>query len=316
MDALADLLTTIRLHTSAYFCSDFNTAWSMQIPADGSGLFHTLLDGQCWLKLDSNPDPIRLETGDIVAFPSGGAHRISSHLDMDALPAERVLSGIRHDNNPFYDPDAAPETCAVQNTLMCGAFKYDSSIEHPFIRDLPCFIHIRAKDTPELDWLRSLVTVVSVESRESKPGSEVIVDRLTEVLFIQLLRVYMQSHPHKAGYLLALNDAKIGKALNLIHANQTADLNVDQLASSVALSRSAFSERFARLVGEAPKTYLQRWRFEKAKKALRFGDSGLLEIALNSGYSSEAAFSKAFKQHVGQSPGSYRKQRRQHTPPS
>ncbi len=315
MDALSDLLQTIRLHTSTYFCSDFNTAWAMRIPADGNGVFHTLIDGQCWLEMDSLPAPIQLNTGDIVAFPTGGAHQISSRLDQAPLSANEVVDGILGGHNPFYraplesdDSDIDKKSSSDWATLMCGAFAYDSSMDHPFIRDLPCFIHIKAADTPELGWLRSLVQVVSVESRQQNPGASVVVDRLTEVLFIQLLRVHMQTHTDKNGYLQALHDPKIGKALNLIHADCKAELNVDTLAQASALSRSAFSERFTRLVGEAPKSYLQRWRFEHAKRTLRERRSTLLAIALDSGYSSEAAFSKAFKQHFGLSPGAYRKQ--------
>ncbi len=315
MDALTDLLKTIRLHTSAYFCSDFNLAWSMLIPAAKSGVFHTLLEGQCWLHIDSQSDAIFLEAGDIVAFPTGGSHRLSSEKDMEAMPAQEVIEGIHHGNNPFFDADLSAADSANWSTLMCGAFEYDSSIDHPFIRDLPCFIHIRAKDSPELDWLRSLIRVVAMESRDSKPGSVVIVDRLTEVLFIQLLRVYMQNSDLDACYLKALNDPKIGKALNLIHSEKIASLSVETLAQSVALSRSAFSERFTRLVGEAPKTYLQRWRFEVAKQALQDGQASILSIALNAGYRSEAAFSKAFKLHAGHSPGSYRKILKQATSP-
>ena len=307
MDALSDLLKTIRLHTSTYFCSDFNTDWAMQVPADGNGLFHTLLEGQCWLEMETQSAPIQLNSGDIVAFPTGGAHQISSQIGLKPLPANKVVEGIHAGYNPFYQEQNGPMDDQNQATLMCGAFSYDSSMDHPFIKDLPCFIHIRASETPELDWLRSLVNVVSVESRQQNPGADVVVDRLTEVLFIQLLRVHMHAHSDQNSYLQALNDPKVGQALNLIHSDCKAKLNVDALAQAAALSRSAFTERFARLVGETPKSYLQRWRFEHAKVALRGGNDSLFTIALDSGYSSEAAFSKAFKQHFGLSPGAYRK---------
>lgn len=307
MDALSDLLQTVRLHTSTYFCSDFNIAWAMHVPAEGNGVFHTLLEGQCWLEMDSLAAPLQLNTGDIVAFPTGGAHTISSHVDLPPLPANKVIECIHNGHNPFYREQPESDDSQDWSTLMCGAFAYDSSMDHPFIKDLPCFIHVKAAETPELDWLRSLVRVVSIESRQQDPGASVVVDRLTEVLFIQLLRVHMHIHSDKTGYLQALHDPKIGKALNLIHADCKAELNVDTLAQAAALSRSAFSERFTRLVGEAPKSYLQRWRFEHAKRALSEGSSSLLAIALDSGYSSEAAFSKAFKQQFGLSPGAYRK---------
>jgi len=218
MDALSDLLQTIRLHTSTYFCSDFNTAWAMRIPADGNGVFHTLIDGQCWLEMDSLPAPIQLNTGDIVAFPTGGAHQISSRLDQAPLSANEVVDGILGGHNPFYraplesdDSDIDKKSSSDWATLMCGAFAYDSSMDHPFIRDLPCFIHIKAADTPELGWLRSLVQVVSVESRQQNPGASVVVDRLTEVLFIQLLRVHMQTHTDKTAICRPCTTPKLAK---------------------------------------------------------------------------------------------------------
>lgn len=307
MDALSDLLKTIRLHTSTYFCSDFNTAWAMNIPANGSGLFHTLIDGECWLEIDNQASAILVETGDIVAFPTGGAHKIRSHVDKKPLMAAQVLEDIQSGINPFYSADATKVDPQNKATLMCGAFNYDSSTDHPFIKDLPCFIHVKASETPELDWLRSLIRVVAVESRQKDPGASVVVDRLTEVLFIQLLRVHMHHRVEKIGYLHALQDGKIGKILNLIHADHNAELNIDRLAKAAALSRSAFNERFTRLVGESPKTYQQRLRFDRAKQALSEGKSPLITIALDSGYASEAAFSKAFKQQFGLPPGAYRK---------
>jgi len=310
MDALADILKTIRLHTSTYFCRDFNKAWAMEIPKAPSGLFHIMIEGQCWLRLSPGDEPIVIEQGDIVAFPTGGAHWISSGLDTTPLPSSEVVERILKDDNPFYaeQPAQNDQVEPVQNTLMCGAFEYDSSMDHPFIKDLPCFIHIKASSSPELEWLRTLTQVLSVESRTEGPGAEVIVDRLTEVLFIQLLRVYMLGNKQQAGYLSALNDTKIGKALNLIHGEQVASLNVDTLAASVSLSRSAFSERFSKLVGESPKPYMQRWRLERAKALLLENKLSMFDIASRTGYASEAAFSKSFKQRFKVPPGVVKKQ--------
>lgn len=308
MDALADILKTIRLHTSTYFCSDFNTDWAMAIPQDNKGLFHILIEGQCWLEIAGKDSGLVLEAGDIVAFPTGGAHTLKHSPTSISHPAEEVVAGILSGANPFLITEEANEDSPeVWATLLCGAFEYDSSIDHPFMKDLPCLIHVRAKDTPELAWLRSLVQILAVESRQPSPGSTVMVDRLTEVLFIQLLRTHMNESQDEVNYLGALNDAKIGKALNLIHSETEGDLNIDSLAQAVALSRSAFGERFSRLVGESPKTYLQSWRLEKAKRALAEGEKSMYEIALDAGYTSEAAFSKGFKAHFEFTPGSIRK---------
>lgn len=308
MDALTDILRTIRLHTSTYFCSNFNTQWGMNIPNGKAGLFHALIEGQCWLELPNSDRAILINEGDIVAFPTGGEHRISHAPGANTLKADQVVEQINTGNNPFFhaQDDLEPSPENVWNTLLCGAFEYDSSFKHPFIKDLPCFIHLIKSETPELEWLRSLVYILSRESRVESPGSNVMADRLTEVLFIQLLRTHMGKSQQESNYLSALSDQKIGKALNLIHSEETAELSVDTLAQQVSLSRSAFSERFNRLVGEAPKPYLQRWRLEKAKRSLRENAMSTYAIALQAGYSSEAAFSKAFKLKFGDSPGKFR----------
>jgi AraC-like DNA-binding protein len=312
MDALADVLKTIRLHTSTYFCSDFNTAWGMDIAPADKGLFHVLIEGQGWLKAANQTEPLHLEQGDIVAFPTGGAHWIGDSVDSTKIPGNEVVKSIINGKNPFYheahEPNHAHHADS-RHTLLCGAFEYDSSAKHPFLKDLPCFIHIKASTTPELNWLRSLMQVLAIESKQASPGSSVVIDRLTEVLFIQLLRVYMEGHQRDGGYLAALNDDKIGKALNLIHNEQTILWSVSTLASETALSRSAFSERFVRLVGESPKSYLINWRMQKAKTLLLENVRSMHDIAERSGYSSEAAFSKAFKQLFDITPGSLRKNR-------
>lgn len=306
MDALADVLKTIRLHASTYFCSDFNTHWGIDISDSDSGLFHVIVEGECWIKIENNDVPIHMNAGDIVAFPTGGAHWISDHPESERLNGERLTNDIINGNNPFYDDN---ESSANIQTLLCGAFEYDSTISHPFLRDLPCFIHIQTNQSPGLKWIKELVSTLSKESKTPSPGSSVVVDRLTEVLFIQILRLFVQQNPEKLGYISALSDPKIGPTLNLIHAEERAEWSVESLANQAALSRSAFTERFLKLVGESPKTYLINWRMQKAKLTLETTDVGMYDIAESAGYSSEAAFSKAFKQFFDRTPGSYRKRR-------
>ncbi len=305
MDALADILKTLRLSASTYFCHDLPSPWGMQIDKSAAGLFHVVISGSCWLTLSKNNKKIRLDSGDIVAFPTGGSHAISDMPETQKLPGELVVNQLKNQQNPFPCCEERPDNITA---LMCGSFSYDSSLDHPFLRDLPCFIHIKAAETPELEWLRSLMKVLACESRHPSPGSSVIIDRLTEVLFIQLLRNYMKENPESMCYLSALADTQIGQALNLIHGEKHAYLTVEKLASNVAMSRTAFTEKFTKLIGIPPKTYLLNWRMQKAKNLLATTTMPMIDIAENSGYSSEAAFSKAFKQFFQQTPGKYRRQ--------
>lgn len=303
-DALADVLKTIRLKGESYFCSDFASPWGMEIDYNQNGLFHVVVRGRCWLQQHHESQPLHLDQGDIVAFPTGCAHWIGSHSRSHRLPAQQVVEQIQSGSNPFSPHDLHP----VTHTLLCGSFNYDFSLDHPFLKDLPCFIHIKASETPNLDWLRTIAMVLANESHTSSPGSSVMVDRLTEVLFIQLIRFYMNQHKGNLGYISALADPQIGLALNLIHGDEEAYWNVERLASELALSRTAFTEKFSAMVGMPPKSYLVDWRMQKAKQRLQQGDDSMFTIAESSGYSSESAFSKAFKQHFEQTPGFIRRQ--------
>ena len=305
MDALADILKTIRLNTSTYFCSDFASSWGMEIEATDSGLFHVVVDGECWLKAINQTSAIHLKEGDVVAFPTGGSHWISDTPESPKRPGTEVIDEILSGANPFQVGENKEEGKRI--TLMCGAFKYDTNIKHAFLKDLPCFIHLEAEHTPELAWLRSLVSVLSVESRQQSPGFSVIIDRLTEVLFIQLLREHIRRQASKHGYLSALADPYIGRALNLIHDDQNSQCSVESLGKNIGLSRSAFTDRFSKLVGQSPKAYLMDWRMQKAKTQLTQSNLGMFQIAESAGYSSEAAFSKAFKQVFNTPPGKFRR---------
>ncbi len=304
MDALADVLKAIRLNANTYFCSDFHTSWGMSIPDSPEGKFHVVLEGECWLQSVTNERPLHLQCGDIVALPTGGEHWIGDKPNSQRLSGADVVNAIATGDNPFSSPD---HQAPIRNTLMCGSFSYDSSMDHPFLKDLPCIIHIQAQHTPELAWLRTIATVLSVESRQSSQGSTVMIDRLTEILFIQLIRQHMKVSTEKIGYMAALANRQIGQALNLIHAEKEAEWTVKKLGEAVSLSRTAFTEKFTRLVGIPPKTYLLKWRLQKAKELLQNGKSPMYAIAELSGYSSESAFSKAFKELYSVTPGQARK---------
>jgi AraC-like DNA-binding protein len=299
-DTLADVLKTIRLSGSAYFCSDFTSPWGMDIAADPQGLFHVIVNGSCYIQLNNSDAVIHLQQGDIVAFPTGGAHWISDDEKSPRLPGAEVVEKILAGDNPFI-------STVKTNTVLCGSFAYDQSIKHPFLNDLPCFIHIEASQTPELEWLRDLVKVLSNEARNPSPGSSLIVDRLTEILFIQLMRHHMQHSMRDMGYMAALKDAQIGKALNLIHGEQEAVLTVERLADAVALSRTGFSEKFSKMVGIPAKSYLLNWRMQRAKMHLQDSNTKMVTVAENAGYASEASFSKAFKSFFSLTPGQVRK---------
>ncbi len=305
-DALTDVLQTIRLSAQTYFCTDFNSPWGMDIAHSAKGMFHIVVEGRCWLKVANQEHKVELKPGDIVAFPTGGEHWLGDNAETPRLPGGDVVSQVLSGENPFPRArnDAGP---AESIRLLCGAFEYDSAIDHPFLKGLPCFIHIEANSFDKKSWLHALIETLSRETRISAPGSSVVVDRLTEILFVELMRAHMNNSENSLAYMRALNDPQVGKVLNHIHADKQAHWTVERLADNIGLSRTAFTEKFTRLVTMSPKSYLLNWRMQKAKSLLQNTSNTMIDIAEMSGYSSEAAFSKAFKQFFGTPPGKFRR---------
>lgn len=328
-DALADVLNAIRLSATTYYCVDYEPPWSLSFDASSdAAMFHVIVRGSCWLKVEHAMDPtfdisaaIKLEEGDIVAFPTGGAHYISDDqsscqkqaTSQTTLQGTAALEALRNKEKVFRSEAGADSVMPGAHTILCGSFEYDSSLDHPFLKELPCFIHIKAKERSAPDLLAPLIFLLVNESQNPKPGSTVMLDRLAEVLFIQLIRAYMQNQAHTLAYMAALGDFQIGRALNLIHAESKARWTVERLRERLGMSRTAFTEKFSRMVGMPPKTYLLKWRMQKAKARLEAGKDTMISIAEASGYASEAAFSKAFKQYFDISPGKLRPTRGQKT---
>jgi AraC-like DNA-binding protein len=173
---------------------------------------------------------------------------------------------------------------------------------------LPPVIVLPGELSRSVHWLEPTLKFIACEAQSGRPGAQTVVSRLADVLFIQIVRGYLATLPaSSSGWLGALGDSQIGAALGFIHQSPELDWTVQSLAAKVAMSRSAFASRFARLVGEPPLAYVTRWRMQKAAGLLRQSSATLANIAERVGYDSEAAFSKAFKRAVGSAPGAYRR---------
>ena len=191
-------------------------------------------------------------------------------------------------------------------TLFCGTLSYDATIDHPFLKSLPCFIQASAHTGEERQVLETLTGLIADESAASHPGKALLIDHLTEVLFIQMLRVHMRGAHQQSGYLAALAHPQIGVALNLIHTEEDSKWTVDSLSRAAAMSRTTFTQKFAELVGITPKGYLTNTRLLKAREKLQSTHESTISIADSAGYASEAAFSKAIKKHFNKTPGELR----------
>lgn len=299
MDVLSDVLQLVRLQGTVYFQSDFSAPWGMQMEAVPVAQFHIVVRGNCWLHMADLTHPLALSGGDMVMFPYGAAHWLTGQPEKVGVAGQAVLAAIQQ-NDPLFQGE---EICT---TLVCGHFAYDRQIRHPLLRDLPDFIHIRGAEQLDRDWLDTAVSLIIHESARHRPGSRVIIDRLADVLFIQIVRSYLRQQSQQNNFLFALSDSEIGSALQLIHDAPEVSWTLAGIALQVGLSRTAFANRFRDLVGMTPMRYITGWRMQLARRLLQESDLPLAAIAHRVGYASEAAFSRAFRREFAQNPGAAR----------
>lgn len=303
MDVLTDILTALELRGWLSSRTEMTRSWRFEFEASPDITFHILKFGSGYVWVEGEETPIKVGDGDVVVFPHGHGHTIA---DASTSPLiQKVLLDYRaHGEYQLFPGELNdPETMV----MLCGAFHLDNQNIYPLLNGLPNIIHIPGKDGAMNGIFPEVVNLITQETVQRQTGSEVMLRRLTEMLFIQVIRIWLeQSGPNTGGRLNALCDPSISAALGLIHQQPGRAWKVEELANEVALSRSEFSARFTRLVGEPPLKYLTRWRMQRASKMLKNG-IGLGVIAENMGYESEAAFRKAFRREVGLPPALYRK---------
>lgn len=302
-DPLGEALHSLRMSGTFYCRSELTGPWGLALPPMPDCLmFHVVTSGRCWLEV--NKTKRWLMPGDLSLVLHGEGHVLRSEpraraVDLFALPREQISARyeiLRHGGG------GAP------TSLVCGAVRFDDPAAHLLVRLLPNVMHIEASGTPQGEWLQTTLRLMASEAKRLRPGSEAVITRLADILVVQAIRSWLEEDPAaQTGWLGALHDRQIGRAISLIHREPARDWSVNSLAHEVAMSRSAFSARFTELVGESAMQYVTRWRMHVAQTWLREEDSSLAELATRLGYQSEAAFSRAFKRQMGLSPGAARR---------
>ncbi|UCB54597.1 MAG: AraC family transcriptional regulator [Thiotrichales bacterium] len=294
MDALSDILSLLNLRASVYFHSSFCGSWSIDGDNDYRATFHLIARGNCWLHLPDSARTVALRGGDLIVFPRDIRHSISS----SALTAQQTPPASSNADTATEEPNAS---------LICGYFDFDSPQANPILDAMPDLIHIRNEDSARTSMLDSVLRFITQETENAQPGADVIVDRLSEVLFIHVVRAYMQQTGIKTGLLAALADHRLGRAIRKVHEQPAHGWSVSSLADQAGMSRSAFASHFQAVTGITPMQYVTGWRMQTAFEKLRTGNSSVADIAEQSGYQTEASFSKAFKKHMGIGPGAVRR---------
>jgi AraC-like DNA-binding protein len=305
MDVLTDLIDTLRLRGTAYCRTELTAPWGIELPPSAVAHFHVVQEGSCWIQLADESAGTRLNAGDLVVIPHGRGHRLVD----DPRNATVALGDLVREHVSGTRPVIRHGGGGPLTAFVCGAFHFEDRDDHPLLGVLPRLIHVAGRESRTPPWLESTLRFLSDELRRGDPGSETIVARLIDIIFVQTIRAWMEQAPAaQGGWLAALRDPQIGRALGLMHRSPELPWTVSSLGSELAMSRSGFAARFTQLVGESPMLHLFRWRMWLAADLLRRGNLAIADVATRIGYDSEMAFSKAFKRHFGVPPGVYRRQ--------
>lgn len=312
VDLLSDALTLVRLTGGLIFRLDVRGPWGVTacpsvdklaslLPAGTNHVvsFHVVLEGNCWIRLDS-PEWVPVKTGDAMVVVHGDSHEVADRPGRPTVPLATMLGGqsvldLRHAS---FETGAGPVTA-----VLCGFLGCDRRAFEPLFTSLPRMFK-STLDEP----LRKLVEFTIAETLDDRPGSACLRVRLAELLFMGALRAHMQTLPADAtGWLAGVQDPLVGRALRALHAEPCRRWSVDELAVAIATSRSVLADRFRTIIGEPPMHYLTRLRMQLAARRLTEGRQSIACVADDVGYDSSAAFQRAFKRCFGEPPAAWRR---------
>jgi len=315
MDALSDALRVLRLTGAVFLDAEFTAPWCVvsqsghkasPVLSGGSNIvfFHVLTEGRCKARLVTGGETLEFAAGDLVMLPRDDTHLLGSDLHLAPTLADTLVQ-----------PAADGELMRIEHggggektRFICGFLRCDERLCGPMLETLPRLLRVPLGAGPATAWLTSLLNAGTRETSAPRPGGETVLAKLSELLFVEALRRYIELlQEQQTGWLAGLRDRSVGRALALMHERPERDWTVEELAAAVGLSRSALAQRFTDFIGQPPMQYLTRWRLTIAAQRLRSETASLGRIAEDSGYDSEAAFNRAFKRALGTTPAAWRR---------
>lgn len=314
MDALSDVLHVLRLSGAVFLTAEFTAPWCVSSssgrhgagPAEGEHtvFFHWLVTGRCKARLADGGETFEIGPGDLLMMPNDEAHVMGSDLDISPTAAEALVTPAPDGGMLTINSGGGGE----KTHFVCGFLACDRRLSRPVLEALPNMLRVPFGNDPATAWLKSLLQLGTQETLARRPGSDTVLAKLSELLFVEAVRRYSESMPpEQKGWLAGLRDRFVGKALTLMHQKPGDEWTVDALANQVGLSRSALAQRFTELIGQPPMQYLTRWRLTVAAQRLRTDGASLAAVAEQVGYESEAAFNRAFKREFGVPPATWRR---------
>jgi AraC-like DNA-binding protein len=318
-DALSDVLRTVRLTGATFFDVVATVPWVAESPprelilskilpgAEHLIAYHLITEGRCFTNIVGE-EPIVIEAGEVVVYTKGDPHVLSSNPGMRADPAAAgaPADAVSGSQLPFFINYGGDGPTSAK--FVCGYLACDAQPFNPLLDNLPPVIKAGDPQDTDTGWLGQFIRFAMMESADKRAGGESVLAKLSELMFIEVVRRHLEAlPPEQAGWLAGLRDPFVGKALSLMHGAPARNWTIEELAKDVGLSRSVLAERFADVVGTPPMHYLTKWRMQIASGLLSGGSANIATVAAKSGYGSEAAFSRAFKKMVGVPPSVWRR---------
>jgi AraC-like DNA-binding protein len=315
MDVLSDALSTVRMNGAIFFDAAFTAPWGFKAPraemfasdlapgVEHIVIFHLLTEGHAVVRMDGMDD-LHLEAGDIVIVPHGDAYTVSNGTPAVWRDGTDSIGRYRAGDVSTVHAGGGGEV----SKFVCGYFGCEREALRLFLAGLPRLIKVSFRGDASGAWLESSIRHLVSESASGRPGSVLLLSKMAEALFVEALRRYMeQLSGAQTGWLAGARDPLVGAALALIHDKPCRQWTLPELAAETGTSRTVLSDRFAHFLGESPMTYLSRWRLRLAAQLLHGGRKTMLQVAMDVGYESEAAFNRAFKREFGLPPAQYRR---------
>jgi AraC-like DNA-binding protein len=312
VDVLSNVLASVRLGSEIYLSVEMSAPWGVAFPDQPDrALFYVLSRGSCYIEVEGEGAPMPLVGGDIVMLAAGSPHLMRDRPTGPTTPVDQVVALGTYDEQGVFHQGGGGEKTA----LIVGRFRFENHSALPLLSSLPTIIRITSDQAHSARGLDATIRMLSSEATSSLPGKDILMDRLADVLFVQILRAFAAREEQegrgvdsRAGLLRALLDPELSKSLALMHRKPEHPWTVAELAERVGMSRTAFAVRFKSKAGVGPLEHLTQWRIQRACEMLREERKSLDEIAWRVGYESAAAFSKAFKRMVAVSPGTFRRE--------
>jgi len=318
MDVLSDILKVVKLDSAIYFNAEFSEPWCLHSPpagvlapllasgADHVVIYHLLCEGQAYIQLDGG-EPVTLREGDIVSFPHGDAHTLGGGRRVTPIDAGEALPGFLTRGLEMVREGGGGPT----SRFICGFLACDPRLSAAFLAGLPALLKVNIRADASGQWLENSLKFSVSEAVHGRPGADGMLAKLSEVVFAETLRRFVRELPEDAtGWLAAMRDPGVSRALEVLHQRYAEPWTVAGLAQEVGLSRTVLADRFRHFLGQPPMAYLTSWRLRLGARALTTSSRSVAEIASDVGYESEAAFNRAFKREYGQPPARYRKAQR------